>query len=206
MWHEAILWLVSTIGKLGYGGIIILMAMESSVCPVPSELVLTPAGYLASQGQMNLVLIVAAGALGSVLGSVLNYWIARWLGRPLLEKYGRFFLITPKALHHVDCFFERHGPISAFTARFLPVVRHLIALPAGLAKMSLKSFCFYTALGSAIWSTVLTLLGYWIGNNQVLIMTYLHQVTIGVLVFCVLLVGGYVLLQKRHSETSKLER
>ena len=197
--HEVINWLLTTIGTMGYPGIFLLMAMESSVIPIPSELVMPPAGYLAQQGQMNALAAIVCGTLGSLIGAYVNYFAAHYLGRPLLLKYGKYVWITEEKFARVEGFFLRHGEISTFIGRLLPVVRHLISLPAGLAGMNHVKFSLYTLLGAGMWVTVLTWIGYFIGQNQELIMRYSHQALIGVVIFCALLVAVYVKLQRRKS-------
>ena len=197
--HELIMWLVDTIGALGYPGIFLLMAMESSVIPIPSELVMPPAGYLAQQGQMNSWLAIFIGTAGSLVGAYANYYAAHYLGRPLLLKYGKYVWITEEKFAKVETFFHKHGEISTFIGRLLPVVRHLISLPAGLAGMHHGKFAFYTLLGAGIWVTVLTWIGYIIGENQALIMKHSHQAVIGVVIFSVLLIAVYVRRQRRKS-------
>ena len=195
--QELITWLLATILKLGYPGIFLLMAMESSVIPVPSELVMPPAGYWAAEGKMNMVAAILCGTLGSLVGAYVNYFAARHLGRPLLLKYGRYVWITEEKFARVETFFLRHGEISTFIGRLLPVVRHLISLPAGLSGMNHLRFSLYTLAGAGIWVTVLTLIGYFIGENQQLIMKYSHQALIIVLICSVALVAVYVKLHRR---------
>lgn len=197
MLHEAINWLINTIGAMGYPGIFLLMAMESSVIPIPSELVMPPAGYLAQRGEMNLVLAILCGTVGSLVGAYANYFAAHYLGRPLLLKYGKYVWITEEKFAKVESFFLRHGEISTFIGRLLPVIRHLISLPAGLAGMHHWKFSLYTLLGAGIWCTVLTLIGYIIGKEQALIMRYSHQAVIGVVLFSSILIAVYVWRQRR---------
>src|SRR5262245_239490 len=165
MLHTAIAWLVDTIFKLGYPGIVVLMAIESSVFPLPSELVMPPAGYLAAQGRMDFVMVVFAGVVGSVLGALANYALAAWLGRLLLHRYARYFLIKETSLDRTEAFFRRHGEISTLLGRLLPVIRHLISLPAGLARMSLARFSLFTAVGAGVWCTILTYIGWFLGRR-----------------------------------------
>ncbi|AAR36368.1 DedA family protein [Geobacter sulfurreducens] len=195
--HQAIDWLVATIGAMGYPGIFILMAMESSVFPVPSELVMPPAGYLAQQGEMNIWLAIFLGTAGSLAGAYANYFAAHYLGRPLLLKYGKYVWITEEKFARVESFFHKHGEISTFIGRLLPVVRHLISLPAGLAGMHHGTFTLYTLLGAFIWCTILAWIGYVIGENRDLIMEYSHQALIGVVIFSVALVAVYVWRHRR---------
>ncbi len=195
--HEAINWLVTTIGTMGYPGIFALMAMESSIIPIPSELVMPPAGYLAQQGEMNMLLAIVCGSLGSLVGAYANYFAAHYLGRPLVLKYGKYVWISEAKFARVETFFLSHGEISTFIGRLLPVVRHLISLPAGLAGMNHWKFALYTLLGATIWVTVLTAIGYFIGKEQALIMRYSHQALIGVVIFSALLITVYVWWQRR---------
>jgi membrane protein DedA with SNARE-associated domain len=199
MLHTVIDWLLTTIGAMGYPGIFLLMAMESSVIPIPSELVMPPAGYLAQQGEMNMLAAILCGTAGSLAGAYANYFAAHYLGRPLVLKYGRYVWITEEKFAHVETFFHKHGEISTFIGRLLPVVRHLISLPAGLAGMHHWKFSLYTLLGAGIWVTVLTWIGYFIGKEQALIMKYSHQAVIGVVIFSVLLITVYVWRHKRKS-------
>ncbi|MCM0081294.1 DedA family protein [Geomonas sp. Red32] len=201
--HEAIDWLVKTIGAMGYPGIFMLMAMESSVIPIPSELVMPPAGYLAQQGQMSAPLAILCGTLGSLIGAYANYFAARFLGRPLVLKYGKYVLITEEKFAKVEGFFLRHGEISTFIGRLLPVVRHLISLPAGLSGMNHVRFSLYTVLGAGIWVTVLTYIGYFIGSNQDLIMRYSHHALAIVLIVSALIITVYVKLQRKKRESQK---
>lgn len=198
MLHQLITWLLDTIGAMGYTGIFLLMAMESSVLPIPSEVVMPPAGYLVQQGRMNMWLVILAGTFGSLAGAYANYFAARWLGRPLLLRYGRYVWITEEHFERVERFFEQHGEISTFIGRLLPVIRHLISLPAGLAAMNHVRFTLYTLFGAAIWVSILTWIGYFIGANQELILRYSHQAVIGVVIFSALLTAVYVYLHRRR--------
>ncbi len=199
--HEVINWLVLTIGALGYPGIFILMAMESSVIPIPSELVMPPAGYLAQQGQMSMAAAILCGTAGSLIGAYANYFAAHYLGRPLLLKYGKYVWITEEKFAKVERYFRDHGEISTFVGRLLPVVRHLISLPAGLAGMNHLKFSLYTLLGAGLWVTVLAFIGYFIGANRELIMKYSHQALIGALVLSAAIIAVYVWNHRRKKMT-----
>src|SRR3954453_23131043 len=124
----------------GYLGIILLMAMESSIFPVPSEIVIPPAAFLAAQGQLSLAGVVIAGTVGSYLGSAITYWVSRLVGRPLIMKYGRFFLLPPSKLEDAERWLARYEASGVFFARLLPVVRHLISIPAGIVRMNFATF------------------------------------------------------------------
>jgi len=143
----------------GYTGIIVLMAMESSIFPVPSEVVIPPAAFLAAQGKLSFAGVVLAGMLGSYLGSAMTYWASRLIGRPLIVKYGRFVLITPKKLERAEHWLARYEAGGVFFARLLPVVRHLISIPAGIVRMNFGLFSFVTIAGSALWCLILAYLG-----------------------------------------------
>jgi len=180
--------LVELIFDWGYLGIFLLMAIESSFLPFPSEIVLIPAGYLASQGNMSIGLIMSSALAGSILGAFINYYLALTLGRRILEKYGKYFFISEASLDKMDNYFAKHGAISTFIGRLIPGIRQLISIPAGLSRMNLVVFSIYTTLGAAIWAFILTMLGYFIGENQELIDIYLKQITI-VTLFILFLIG-----------------
>jgi len=165
------------------------MFLESSFFPFPSEVIMIPAGYLAFQGHMNLFAAIGTGIVGSLAGAVFNYYLAVWLGRPLLERYGRYILLKPETLDKLEAFFLRHGEISTFSGRLIPGIRQYISLPAGLSGMPLGKFSLFTALGAGIWVTVLTLLGYFVGKNEDLVGDYLHNATL----IALLSVAGLVL-------------
>jgi membrane protein DedA with SNARE-associated domain len=195
-------WLADTILALGYPGIIVLMAIESSVLPLPSELVMPPAGYLAAKGQMNAVVAVAAGTLGSVLGALVNYALALFVGEPLLRRYGKYVLVSNRSLDRTEAFFRRHGEISTLIGRLLPVVRHLISIPAGVSRMRLDRFILFTALGAGLWCAILTYLGWIIGRHgeqvEAAIGSYVHHTLVTyVLPAIAILLAGYVLWRRR---------
>lgn len=143
----------------GYGGIIVLMAMESSIFPVPSEVVIPPAAFLAAQGHLNFWGVILAGTGGSYLGSAITYWVSRVVGRPLILRYGRFFLLRPEKLERAESWLNRYETGGVFFARLLPVVRHLISIPAGIVRMNFAVFSAVTIAGSGIWCYVLAYLG-----------------------------------------------
>jgi membrane protein DedA with SNARE-associated domain len=184
---------------MGYPGIFLLMAMESSVIPVPSELVMPPAGYLAFQGNMNLGLAIVCGALGSLAGAYANYLVSHYLGRPLIMKYGKYVLIPPEKFEKVEQFFLQHGEISTFLGRLVPVVRHLISIPAGLSGMGRLRFSFYTLAGAGIWCCILTCIGYFIGENQQLIVQYSHKALAWIILFSITLITVYVRRHRRRN-------
>jgi len=189
--------LVDLIFDWGYLGIFLLMTVESSFIPFPSEIILIPAGYLASKGEMSISMIMIAGVGGSIVGAFINYYLAFLVGRKFLKKYGKYFFIKESALDKMEDYFAKHGHISTFIGRLIPGIRQLISIPAGLSRMNIAVFSFYTALGASIWAFILVALGYFIGENQELISIYLKQIIIGILVSLILLGYWYYLVQKR---------
>ena len=197
---EIVNWIVSTVGSLGYPGIFLLMLIESSFIPFPSEIIMIPAGYLASKGDMNIAIAIACGILGSLMGALINYYLAIWLGRPLLIRYGKYVMFREHHLMQMEGFFARHGHISTFTGRLIPMIRQYISIPAGLAKMNLPIFCFYTSLGAGIWVTILTLLGFYIGENEALIKEYLRDIVIILVIACIVGLAVYWHFQKKPGQ------
>lgn len=183
--------IVQTVGSLGYAGIFIMMFLESSFFPFPSEVVMIPAGYLAFKGEMNMYLVILFGILGSLAGSLFNYYLAIKFGRRFLIKYGKYFFIKEETIVRMEVFFRNHGHISTFSGRLIPVVRQYISLPAGLAKMNIFVFSVYTFLGAGIWVVILALLGYFLGDNELLIKEYLHYIIIVILILLTILTFWY---------------
>jgi len=183
--YEIINWIVATVSSLGYPGIFFLMLLESSFFPFPSEVIMIPAGYLAFKGEMHIIIVTLCGILGSLAGALLNYYLAIKLGRLFLIRYGKYVYFKEEILVKMEDFFSRHGHISTFTGRLIPGVRQYISLPAGLARMNLAVFSFYTSLGAGIWVLILTLLGYYIGENETLIKDYLRQIIIALVISCI---------------------
>jgi len=175
MLESFIHWLLDRFRDLGYPGIVILMAIESSFLPLPSELVMPPAGYLAAKGELSFVLAIACGVLGSITGALANYGLAHWLGRAVVRRIGKYVGISEKSLERSERYFAEHGEISTFMGRMLPVVRHLISIPAGVANMNLAKFITFTGLGALVWCTVLTWIGWFIGRKEDVIITVLDQ-------------------------------
>ncbi len=143
----------------GYLGIILLMAMESSIFPVPSEVVIPPAAFLAAQGHLNFSGVILAGTAGSYLGAGITYWVSRGLGRVVIVRFGRFFFITREKLERAEVWLSRYEAGGVFFARLLPVIRHLISIPAGIVRMNFMVFSVVTILGSALWCFILAYLG-----------------------------------------------
>ena len=197
-------WLLQVLLQLGYPGIVALMAMESSILPVPSELVMPPAGYWAAKGEMNFVVVLACGVLGSVIGALANYYGAQWIGRPLIQRYGKYVFLSEKNLQRSERFFAQHGEISTLIGRLFPVVRHLISIPAGLHRMPLPKFILYTAIGAAVWCAILTWIGYFLGQHEDVLRSeeihrYVTWALLALIPLTVVTVVVYVLRQRRKA-------
>jgi membrane protein DedA with SNARE-associated domain len=190
-------WIVHWVAQLGYLEIFALMALESSLLPVPSELVMIPAGYLARAGQLNPWLAIASGGAGSLLGASANYLLGRYLGRAFLLRYGRFMLINERKYHEAEALFLRNAYLATFFGRFLPVVRHLISLPAGVFGMRLTAFALITLAGATLWCCVLVAIGYYFGEPAIAIISrYTHELTL-VVVAMLVLGAGWFMLRRR---------
>jgi len=200
MIHEIANTIVGYIGDLGYWGIFLLMFLESTFFPFPSEIIMIPAGYLAFKGEMNLYAVILVGILGSVGGALFNYYLAMYFGRKIILKYGKYFFIKEETLDKLEAFFVKHGELSTFNGRLIPGIRQLISLPAGLARMNVVRFSLYSALGAGIWVIVLVALGYLLGSNEALISEYLKTATVIALISVVFITIFYVVRHKRRKE------
>jgi membrane protein DedA with SNARE-associated domain len=166
MFKELIDWYLGSLESGGYPLIVLLMTIESSILPLPSELVIPPAAHLAhTKGNLSMAGIVVAGTIGSWLGATAMYWMSRWAGRPLVMRYGKYFLIPPNKVEGAEHWAESYGAFGIFASRLLPVVRHLIGIPAGIVRMEYGVFSLYTLLGSAIWCSVLCWVGVKFGQD-----------------------------------------
>jgi membrane protein DedA with SNARE-associated domain len=157
--------IIATISTLGYSGIVLLMAIESACIPLPSEIIMPFSGYLVSTGELNLWGVAVAGAVGCVLGSLIAYWVGMYGGRPFIEKYGRYILLSRHDLDIADRWFAKHGEIIVFVSRLLPAIRTFIAFPAGVARMNLPRFVIYTFAGSLPWCLALAYVGQKLGEQ-----------------------------------------
>lgn len=201
MLHDIVNFVVDTVGSLGYIGIFIMMFLESSFFPFPSEVVMVPAGYLAYKGEMNIYYAIFSGIAGSLTGALFNYFLAVKYGRTFLVKYGKYFFIKEETITKMEEFFKSHGHISTFSGRLIPAVRQYISFPAGLARMNLLTFSIYTTLGAAIWVVILTLLGYYLGDNEALIKEYLRYIIVVILI-CLVIIGFWY--YKKIKKTQKI--
>jgi len=197
-----ITWIVQTVGSLGYFGIFIMMFLESSFFPFPSEVVMIPAGYLSFKGEMNIGIAIITGIFGSVMGAWFNYYLAKKLGRKFLLKYGHYVFFTKETLEKVEIFFKKHGPFSTLSGRLIPVIRQYVSLPAGLANMNISLFLLYTGIGAGIWVSILAFMGYFFGQNEALLHENLHIVTIGIVLLIGIIGIIYIGLNKRKERKS----
>jgi len=189
---------VHTIGILGYPGVFILMLFESCAIPFPSEVIMPFSGFLVADGKMLFWAIVAAGTLGNLAGSLLAYWIGYRGGRPLIEKYGKYILISKHDLDLADSWFKKYGDWTVFFGRLLPVIRTYISFPAGISKMDIKRFSIYTTLGALPWTALFGWLGIKMGNNWEAIRQKLHNFDMAILLVVVLLIILYIWRHLKH--------
>jgi len=208
---SAIISYILAIGvKMGHLGVFFLMTIESSFLPLPSEIVIPPAAYLAQKGEMNLALVIIAGVFGSLTGAIINYVIGMTLGRKVIyalanTKWAKMLLINEQKVQETEKYFLKFGNAATFVGRLVPGVRHLISIPAGFTKMRFSNFVFYTVLGSTIWVTILAGLGYWFGANDELIKQYYHEISYAGLLLAVLFIFYLFYKNKKtkNSNTSK---
>jgi membrane protein DedA with SNARE-associated domain len=200
--------IIATISALGYFGIVLLMAIESACIPLPSEIIMPFAGYLVSTGQMNIWIVGLAGAVGCVLGSMVAYWAGMYGGRPLIEKYGRFVLLSRHDLDIADRLFARYGEAIVFTARLLPAIRTFIAFPAGVARMNIPRFIFYTFAGSLPWCLGLAYVGQKLGekwNKDETLKTWFHRFDFLIALAVVLVAVWWVRRHIKHLREGRAE-
>lgn len=186
---------------MGYVGVFILMTVESSFIPFPSEIVIPPAAYLAANGSMNIFLIIIYGVLGSLCGASINYFLALHLGRKVIYslsklKFSKYLLISEENLHKSEHYIKKYGAISTFFGRLLPAVRQLISIPAGFSKMNYSSFLFFTFLGSGLWVVILAILGYFFGANQEILSNYYFELKWGAVILVFLIIIGFIIKKK----------
>ncbi|MGH9928693.1 MAG: DedA family protein [Pyrinomonadaceae bacterium] len=198
--------IVATISLLGYSGIVLLMAIESACIPLPSEIIMPFSGYLVYTGRFNLWLVSVAGAVGCVVGSMVAYWVGSYGGRPMIEKYGRYVLISHHDLDLADRWFSRYGEVIVFASRLLPVIRTFIALPAGIARMNVKRFIIYTFAGSLPWCLGLAYVGQLLGEqwdkNETL-KTWFHRFDFVIGIIGVAVVVWWVWRHLRNSRPAR---
>ena len=205
--HEQFTQLINYTAQLmsdiGYLGIFLGMFIESTIIPLPSELIMIPAGIASAKGLLNIYLVIFYGTLGNVSGAIFSYYLAYSIGRSFLFKVGKYFFVKPSTIIKIEEFFKKHGSVSVFIARLLPGFRHFISLPAGVAKMDIKLFAIYTALGSTIWTVILAFMGYYIGENHELIAKYLKEILSIVLSLSILILIYLFLLKPQYQKLFK---
>ncbi|MBC7978298.1 MAG: DedA family protein [Myxococcales bacterium] len=197
-------WIQEVVRAAGYPGVFLFITLESTLVPIPSELVMPFAGFMASQGEFSLPVILIINSVGALLGSGLCYWLGVVGGRPFLEKYGKYFLVRKHDIDKTEAFFAKHGKKTVLIARFVPVIRHVISVPAGIARMPLRDFFLQTFVGSTIWGGALILLGYYVGENWETFAKPLKRVDllIGVILVLALVALGIRFMVRRRRERS----
>lgn len=191
------------ISEGGYGAVLVLMTLESMVFPVPSEAVMPFAGFLVSDGTFGFWITLIASTVGSIVGSLLSYAMGLYGGRPFVERWGAYLFLNTHHLEQTERFFARYGERAIFISRFIPVVRHLISIPAGMGKMNLVAFSLYTVAGAGLWNAILLYTGMILGDNWEALGPYLHYVDIGIIVLCVG-VAVYFFVWKRRASDSPI--
>ena len=195
------IWISNLISAIGYFGVFILMVMESMIFPVPSEAVMPFAGYLASTGRFDFILVLVISTTGTLVGSLISYYIGL-KGEYLIRKYHKLLLLNEHHLDYTNKFFIRNGSKTIFIARFIPVIRHLISIPAGMGKMDLKKFIVYTLLGGFIWNFILTYFGYKLGENWRLISNYSKIIDIFIIALIIIVIAYFVYTKKFKKNVS----
>jgi membrane protein DedA with SNARE-associated domain len=204
MFMQLIAWYQHSLDKGGYWLVALLMAIESSIVPLPSELVIPFAAHLAhTQGRMSVAGVVIAGALGSWVGATVMYWASRLAGRPLVMRYGRLVLIPPEKVTAAERWAANYGSFGIFFSRLLPVVRHLIGIPAGIVRMDFRLYSLYTLIGSTLWCAVLAWIGVKAGQDEALMRGELHRITLWVAGAFVVLGTMYYLFVHRQMKAEK---
>jgi len=197
-------WYLHSLESGGYLLIVLLMFIESTFLPLPSELIIPPAAHLAyTKGDMSLLGVVLAGTLGSWLGATAMYWASRWAGRPLVLRFGKYFLVPPDKVAKAERWAAAYGNFGIFASRLLPVVRHLIGIPAGIVRMNYPKFSLYTLLGSGVWCSVLAWLGVKAGQDEALMRGELHALTLWAVGVLGLLGVIYWFFVHRHMQAEK---
>ncbi len=194
-------YITQLISYLGYTGVFILMALESMIAPIPSEMVMPFAGFLIYTGEFTVLGVMLASSLGSILGSLASYWMGR-KGEAVVLRFGRYLMLNPHHLEWTEMFFFRYGSRTIFISRFIPIVRHLISIPAGLGKMKLLPFFLYTAIGATIWNMFLALLGMKLKQHWEIVQQYSHTLDFVVLAIGALGLAAYFFWWRRRTPKS----
>jgi len=191
------------IDHIGYLSVFILMVMESMVLPVPSEAVMPFAGFLIAEKSFTFLGVIFYSTLGSIIGSLISYYIGAYGGKPFVNKYGKYLLLDQKDLVTTENFFKKHGEITIFVSRFIPVVRHLISIPAGIGRMNLVKFIVYTILGAGLWNSFLALVGFYLRQNWTTIIKYSKTLDILVIMLIILLFFIFIYRHARKRNCQK---
>lgn len=178
---------INWINSIGYWGILLGMLLESACIPIPSEVIMPFGGYLVSTGHLNIIGVILVGTLGNILGSLIAYAVGYWGGKRFINRFGKYVFLSKKHMDSAERWFDKRGEITVFISRILPAIRTFISLPAGIARMNLSKFLIYTAIGSLIWSVILTYVGYVLGKNWENIQNYLHPIAYVVAVIVVVI-------------------
>ena len=204
LFHQLVEILLSIIREMGYFGIFVGMTLESSFFPFPSEIILIPAGALVAKGEMVFVFVFLAGLLGSFVGALINFFLALYLGRTtvnfLISKYGKFLFMNNSRMKKTDNYFKRHGEITTFVGRLIPIVRQLISIPAGFSKMNLFKFCLFTNLGAGLWTAILIYIGYFLGDNYLWLNKNLNFLTLITLLLSLIIIIIYILWNRKNQK------
>ena len=195
-------WAIAFISSTGYFSVFFLMVLESMIAPIPSEAVMPFAGFLIVDGQFTWTSVILVSTFGSIIGSLISYYLGAWGGRPIIEKFGKYLLLDNHHLELTENYFNKKGELTIFICRFIPVVRHLISLPAGMGRMNITKFIIYTTIGAALWNTFLTWVGYTLKKNWREVMTYSHSIDIIVLVILAGIIAffAYSLVKQRNKK------
>jgi membrane protein DedA with SNARE-associated domain len=189
------------IGNGGYAGLAFLMMLESMVAPVPSEAVMPFAGFLVFEGRFSFAGVIFFSTVGSIIGSLISYYAGAWGGRPFVKKYGKYLLLDTHHLALTEQFFSRYGDKTIFISRFIPVVRHLISIPAGVGRMNLLKFSIYTVIGAAIWNAFLTYVGFYLKDNWLTVRKYgeIADIVVVLIIVLAIIFFLYQYLKRRKS-------
>ncbi len=210
-------WIYTLLEQLNYGTITLLMLLESTVIPVPSELVVAPAAYRAAAGDMNVMLVILFATIGADFGASINYFVALYVGRPVIykfanSKWGKMCLLSQKKVEKSERYFDNHGVMATLTGRLVPGIRHLISIPAGLARMNYWKFLLYTTIGAGAWHSVLAALGWYLHSAigdvsdeelKAIIGQYNHYIIIGIVAIVVIIIAYYIIkgkMKKKEKE------
>ncbi|MDP4104725.1 MAG: DedA family protein [Bacillota bacterium] len=192
---------INWINSIGYWGILLGMVLESACIPIPSEVIMPFGGYLVSTGHLNMIGVILIGTLGNIIGSLIAYAVGLWGGKRFIDRFGKYVFLSKKHLESAEKWFDKRGEITVFVSRILPAIRTFISLPAGIARMSLSKFLIYTAIGSVIWSSILTYVGYVLGKNYDKIQNFLHPIAylVAVIVLLILVFLAIKVIKSRKA-------